>query len=325
MTVFEGTPGLWHDQGVVRPAALLLALLTAASMLSGCDSSFEGLRIRLATGNPSGVYYALGQPLADQWAAQLGIERPQVQQTPGSPDNLGRLRTGRADVAFSAADVAEEHTEVGPRKLRALARVYDDYIHLVVRANGSIKQVKDLRGMRVSVGSRDSGVEVIAKRALIAGHLDGVVTKYYESLDESRAALANGSIDAFFWSGGLPTKGIRELAEQIPIRLIDLTPVLSTIRKQFPIYGTASIPASTYRLPGQIGPVTTLVVPNFLMVTDAMPDDEARELVRGVFEAQDELVKASDAALSIDIHSAIDTAPVQLHPGALAYYRDAKV
>src|SRR5262245_30638479 len=122
MTVFEGTPGLWHDQGVVRPAALLLTLLLAASVLTGCDSSFAGLHVRLATGSSQGVYYALGQPLADQWAGQLGIDRPQVQETDGSPDNLARLRAGKADVAFCAADVAEENTEAGPRKLRALAR-----------------------------------------------------------------------------------------------------------------------------------------------------------------------------------------------------------
>lgn len=324
MTVFEGTPGLWHDQGVVRPAALLLTLLAAASMLSGCDSSFAGLRIRLATGSAAGVYYALGRPLADQWAAQLGTERPEVLNTAGSPDNLIRLRQGKADVAFSAADVAEEDTETGPRKLRALARIYDDYIHLVVRANGPIKGIADLSGKRVSVGSRESGVEVIAKRLLKVAHLSKV-RSVSDSLDQSREALKAGEIDAFFWSGGLPTSGIEELAAQIPIRLVDLTPVLKTVREQYPIYGTASIPASTYRLPGQTTPVTTLVVPNFLMVTDAMPNDEAQELVRGVFLAQPQLVKASDAALSIDIHSAIDTSPVPLHPGALAYYRDAKV
>ena len=306
MTVIETTPGVWHDQGVVRPALLLLTLLATASMLSGCDSRFAGLRISLATGSSAGVYYALGQPLADQWGAQLGIDRPDVQQTAGSPDNLRRLRAGTADVAFSAADVAEENTEAGPRKLRALARIYDDYIHLVVRADGPIKQVSDLRGRRVSVGSLESGVEVIAKRVLAVARLDGVVTVSHDSLDASSAALMAGHIDAFFWSGGLPTSGITALANKTRIRLIDLTPVLAPIRKEYPIYGTASIPASTYRLSG--GPVTTLVVPNLLVVTDTMSDAEAQELVRGVFLAQDKLVKANDAALSIDIHSAIDTA-----------------
>ncbi|TDP89191.1 TAXI family TRAP transporter solute-binding subunit [Labedaea rhizosphaerae] len=309
---------------MVRPVVLLLTLLTAASMLSGCDSSFAGLHLRLATGGSSGVYYALGGPLADQWAGQLGIDRPQVQESPGSPENLARLRAGTADVAFSAADVAEVDTEKGPRKLRALCRIYDDYIHLVVRADGPIKAVKDLRGKRVSTGSKGSGVEVIAQRVLATAGLDEAVTESKYSLEDSKRALEEGRIDAFFWSGGLPTKGITDLADQLRIKLIDLGPVLTSIQQRYPIYGTASIPTSTYPDLPRV-PVTTLVVPNFLMVTDAMPDDVARELVRGVFLAQPELVKKSDAALSIDIHSAIDTAPVPLHPGALEYYRDAKV
>ena len=98
---------------------------------------------------------------------------------------------------------------------------------------------------------------------------------------------------------------------------------MPTLRKSYSVYGTAAIPASTYQLGG--GPVTTLVVPNFLLVTDAMSDDVAETLVRGLFEAQPALAAASKAALSIDVHSAIDTAPVPLHPGALRYYQANKV
>jgi TRAP-type uncharacterized transport system substrate-binding protein len=36
------------------------------------------------------------------------------------------------------------------------------------------------------------------------------------------------------------------------------------------------------------------------------------------------LAKSNPAALSIDVRPAIETAPLELHPGALRYYRDAK-
>jgi TRAP-type uncharacterized transport system substrate-binding protein len=55
-----------------------------------------------------------------------------------------------------------------------------------------------------------------------------------------------------------------------------------------------------------------------------MPDDVAEALVRGLFKAQPELVKANPAALSIDVRPAIETAPLELHPGALRYYRSIK-
>jgi TRAP transporter TAXI family solute receptor len=87
------------------------------------------------------------------------------------------------------------------------------------------------------------------------------------------------------------------------------------------VYGTASIPASTYN---QAGPVTTLLVPNFLVVSSAMPDDVAEALVRGLFDARPQLAQANPAALSIDVHPGIETQPIPLHPGALRFYRAEK-
>jgi TRAP-type uncharacterized transport system substrate-binding protein len=87
------------------------------------------------------------------------------------------------------------------------------------------------------------------------------------------------------------------------------------------VYGTATIPASTY---GQPRPVTTLVVPNFLVVRPSMADDVAEALTRGLFAARQQLALANRAALSIDVHPGIETQPLPLHPGALRYYRAEK-
>ena len=78
--------------------------------------------------------------------------------------------------------------------------------------------------------------------------------------------------------------------------------------------------------------MTTLVVHNLLMVSKNMPDDEAQALVHQLFEDQQELAKdtdpadaaVADAAQLIDLRSAIETSPVQLHPGAEQYYQSAK-
>jgi hypothetical protein len=89
------------------------------------------------------------------------------------------------------------------------------------------------------------------------------------------------------------------------------------------VYGTAVVPAGTYQRGSEA--VTTLVVPNFLLVTDRMSDDVAEALVRGLFNATGQLVVVNAAALAIDLHTAIYTEPVPLHPGAEAYYRSAKI
>jgi TRAP transporter TAXI family solute receptor len=302
---------------------MALALVCLTSVLSGCDSQFAGVRLRIAAGSSSGVYYSLSKSLATAWQRQLEIERPEVLMTSGSPDNIRKLCAGEADIAFSAADVAAQPTNT-QRKPQALARLYDDYLHIVVRGDGPIRNLDGLRGKRVAVGSPESGVAFIAKRLLDLSGLSeaSALSRVYLGLNDSIDAFKRGDVDAFFWSGGLPTNPITDLAAVVPVRLLDLTEDMPTMRNQYPVYNTASIPVSTYNLAG--GPVTTLAVPNYLLVTDAMAPDVAEALTRGLFDAHGELAAANRAALAIDIHSAIETDPVPLHQGAMRFYRDEK-
>lgn len=314
-----------------RPlGALLLVLGLVAALGTGCDRDFSTVDLTLATGGTQGVYYKLGGALAHQWHAEFDMPRARILSTAGSVDNIERLRGGSADVVFSAADAAADavraETASHPgRRIRALARIYDDYLHVVVRADSPVHRLADLRGLRVSTGSPSSGVELIAHRLLHVAGLDPHADLQARRLgiDDSIDALRDGTIDAFFWSGGLPTPGISALSEDVPLRLVDLSDVLPELQRRYPVYQPATIPATEYRL--RHGPVTTLVVPNYLLVTDAMPDDVASTLLRGLFDGQRRLVRANPAALSIDVHSAIDTSPVPLHAGARAYYRSRKL
>jgi TRAP transporter TAXI family solute receptor len=300
-------------RGLAMAAVLLLAL-------SACTSGFGPLRLRIAAGNRGGVYDTLAQTLATAWQADLDIDRPQVLQTPGSPDNVDRLLAGDAEVAFVAADVAANRYQDDPR-LAALARIHDDYLHIVVRTDSDIRTVHQLAGRRIAIGSPSSGVEYIAKQLLKAVGLDGKVTTSKRPLAESVEALLRGDVDAFIWSGGLPTPTLAGYNHKKVLRLLDIADVMPAMQALNEVYGTASIPASTYQ---QRGPVTTLLVPNFLVVLKSMPDDVAEALVRGLFDARPQLALANPAALSIDVHPGIETQPIPLHPGALRYYRANK-
>ncbi|GGS40166.1 MULTISPECIES: TAXI family TRAP transporter solute-binding subunit [Actinokineospora] len=300
----------------------LCVVLVALALLTACDTGFEGVRLRIAAGFDGGVYHALSAPLADACRARLGMARPEVLQTRGSPDNLNKLVGGEVDIAFSAADVAAERRP-GPRRPMALARLYNDYLHLVVRDEDPIEAVADLAGRRVSIGAPESGVAVMARRVLeVAGLTGGLKTRDL-GLAASIDAFNAGDIDAFFWSGGLPTDLIEDLSAIRRIRLIDMTDILPNLINRYPVYNAELIPASTYHLAGPA--VNTLSVPNYLLTTDAMPADLAMALVETLFEAQPALVRANKAATAIDIHSAIETDPVPLHPGAVRYYREQKI
>lgn len=310
-------------RAVLRGLGALGLLLAAAA----CATPFADLRLRVATGGRQGEYFRLGMALAEAWTTGLGLtDPPEVLLTAGSVDNLERLAAGAADIAFSQVDTAADQLvrdPHAPRVPRALARIYDDVVHVVVPASSPVVSLAGLRGARVSVGAAGSGYFPIAQRLLTAAGLspDTDVRAERLALAESAMALRDGRIDAFFWSGALPTLGVTALAATIPIRLLDLDDVLGTVRAKYPEYAAGTVPAQSYRIPE---PISTLFVRNFLLVSATAADDLAYALVDTLFRAQEQLALVSPAALTIDLRAAIGTQPVPLHPGAERYYREAK-
>ena len=72
---------------------------------------------------------------------------------------------------------------------------------------------------------------------------------------ESAQALEAGEIDAFFWSGGVPTEAITQLSKATPLALVDLGRWTREMRLRWGgVYEPAAIPAGTYGLPRRCRP-----------------------------------------------------------------------
>ncbi|MET7398648.1 TAXI family TRAP transporter solute-binding subunit [Dactylosporangium sp. NPDC005572] len=301
------------------------ALLTGAAgavLLGACESAGEEATgtLRIATGSSGAVYYKYGTAIAALARRYLPKVRPSVLQTAASEENVADLLDDTADVAFTQADIAGAGHGASPGRLAALARIYDDYIHIVVAAGGPVQSVADLRGRRVSIGAPGSGTAVTAERILSVAGVS--VQRVQLGLDDSAAALKGGYVDAFFFSGGLPVSSITGLAQAFPIRLLDLQALVSDLRHNYgDYYAERVVPASTYR---GITTVVAVGIANYLVVRSSMPDLLAYGVTRLLFDGRDELAKAHQAAARLNIRSAISTPPLPLHTGAARYYRDQK-
>jgi TRAP transporter TAXI family solute receptor len=318
-------PGQPLSRRTVMRALGGLGLIAA---LPACSSAYADLHLTVATGSRNGVYYTLGGALATAWRDALGMrEPPVVASTDGSINNLQLLADRKADVAFNQIDTAADqlaHTApADPRSLRALARIYDDFVHVVVPAGSALTSLAQLRGARVALGSPGSGVLFMAQRVLQSRGIspEKDLRAVHLGLDDSVAAMKKGGIDAFFWSGGLPTPAVAELAMSVPIRLLNLQEDLAPIHAAYPEYATGTVPAGTYRL---TQPVTTLLVHNVLLVRAEMAEDIAHGLVAALFTRQEQIAQASPNAQKIDMRAAIGTEPVPLHPGAERWFREAR-
>ncbi len=319
---------------VVQTAVLTVVLTVVVALAaSGCSGRVRVADppggVVVAAGEPSGVYHRYGEGLAAALSADLPDTRVEVAATSGSVDNIELLAAGHAQLAFALADTAAEAVSgTGPFggrpvELRAIARLYTNSVHVVVPRASGVQRVADLVGLRISVGAPGSGTELTATSMLRVAGLaaPGAVQVSRLGVGESADALREGRLDAFFWSGGLPTSGITGLVADTAVRLVPTDDLLAGLRADRGEYVAQTIPASVY---GSAGDVSTIGVPNLLLVRADMPDDLAEALTTSLFAHRADLVTAHPEGRHLDEDSAIVTAPVPLHPGAAAYYRASK-
>jgi uncharacterized protein len=327
--VVRAAAGRRRHRPFVLAASALAAVVAAATALAVAwdgDEPRPPVTIRIATGSPAAVYYRYGQAYAEVVNRELPGVRASVLVTAASLSNVRMVRNDEAEVAFTQADILTDSADAGG--LLALARVYDDQLHLVVRADSPIWTLNDLRGRQVSTGAPGSGTFTTAERLLrLAGLYPAGIRESRLGLDGSAAALRAGQIDAFFFSGGLPVAAIAELARDSRgparpmIRLVDLGGWVSQMRQAYTdVYDERAVPATVYGTT----PISTIGDPNYLVVSRRLPERIAYDLTRILIQHRAELGRAHPAAEWLDSRTAIQTVPLDLHPGAVRFYRDTK-
>jgi TRAP transporter TAXI family solute receptor len=277
--------------------------------------------IRIATGSQTAVYYAFGKALGQLVDDNLPDADAEVLVTAASAENVRLVENRGAEIGFTQADILVTGSAPPDPRVRALARVHEDLLHLVVPTDSPIRKLTDLRNRRVSTGAPGSGTEITVGRLLEVAGLSDEIQPQHWGLDDSAAALRDGRIDAFFFSGGLPVQAIEDLNNSLGIRIVDLGEWVDDMRKAHStVYVEREVNDSVYDLPA----VSTLAVPNFLVVPTEMPDDVAYELTKLLMERHEALARAHPAGERFDVRSAIGTMPVPLHPGAARYFRSVK-
>jgi uncharacterized protein len=293
------------------------------------------VRLSIATGNTGGVYYPYGGGLAKVIGESLRVQAT-AEVTAASVDNLKLIQQRKVDVAFTLADTLDDaiggrgaFQRTGPVKARALAVLYPNYTHLATIAGTGIERISDLRGRVVSTGSPGSGTEVIAFRVLRAAGIepDRDIRRQALSVNASVDALKDGKIDAFFWSGGLPTASILDLASSIGItaRLLSNDGVIPVLQQQFgaALYTRRVIPRHSY--PGMLGDIGVVAVQNVLVVDEDMEASLAYDLTRVLFEKQAALAAIHPEARHLSLASAVDGSPAPFHRGAARFYQERGV
>ncbi|MFJ9668655.1 TAXI family TRAP transporter solute-binding subunit [Streptomyces sp. NPDC101219] len=291
-----------------------------------------GGTVTMSTGTRAGVYQKYGELLRSSLGRHMPDLDIRLQTSDGSQENLRRVATGQADYAIAAADAVETYRlrgGPGADRLRGVARLYDDYVQLVVAPGSDIRSVADLRGKRVAIGPPKSGVRLIANRVLEAAGIDPEtdIRPSSEGIDIGPERLGHG-LDAFFWSGGLPTDGLKHLAEDSALRFVpietSLVGELHRLGGAARHYRATNMPESAYPGSQHGASVPTMAVTNLLITRSDVDPRITEWLTRVVLKSRDGIGAHVHSAQLVDVRTAIYTDPLQLHEGARRYYRSVK-
>jgi hypothetical protein len=314
-----------------------VALLSVSIAGSGChgrntsapvSAATARRTLRLSTGSPGAGFHPLGVALGRAYRDAFPALNLEVIESPGSVHNVEAIQRGEADIGFAFADVTYVAFVggLGDRsfsRLRGMAVLQLNPLHLVVRAQSQIRDVAALRGRRVGVGPPGSGTALTAGLVLRAFGIDPeAVHAELLQFNDASAQLAAGELDAMFVNASYPAESV-SMATKAGARLLAIEgPAVDRLRHDYPFLRLTAIPASTY--PAHPAPVHTIGVDNLLLCRSDLDEDLVYELTKTFFAALPELVGQQRSLRLMDF-SQVPATPIPLHEGAARYYREREL
>lgn len=203
--------------------------------------------VTLATGPAQSAYEEFGKRYQKALAAE-GIE-VRLLPSEGSSANLQLLRDGQADLAFVQGGTAELQPD-DPDTLVSLGNLFVEPVWIFYRTEAALRMherhrldsLRQLRGMRVNVGSEGSGVPTLMDKLLEANRLDkgAVVMSRLEETPATVDFLA-GRLDALVFASAPESLMVQMLLQTPGVQLLDIAQHEAYARR-FPFLSPVTLP-----------------------------------------------------------------------------------
>jgi TRAP transporter TAXI family solute receptor len=295
------------------------------------------MTIRIGTSERDGTFHSQGRALATILARQPRLGPVEVLESKSaSVDNAKRLQAGEIEFGFMASNwigraKRGEAPFVAPVDLRMAAPMNAGPLFFIARAGAPIRAVGDLRGRRVAVGMRTSGM--VQHVHAILGALDlsfADFTPLYLDFAAGADALAAGEVDAQLQCP-IPNQVMTDLAARVDLRVLPYGPgQIETVMRAVPDYRATVMRKDAIR--GLDADVAQIAVVNVLATHARVPEPVACDVVSSVIKQAEELPRINPlfaglqdllAPLRLQGPSALEFGGVSLHAGALRAYREA--
>jgi len=294
------------------------------------------MTIRIGTSERDGTFYSQGRALKmllERHPALVPVEV--LESHSASMENANRLHGGEIEFGFMASNWIGrakngEAPFEGAIDLAMAAPMNAGPLFFIVRAESPIRSFSDLRGRRLAVGLRTSGMVQHAHGLFGAlGMSFSDFTPVYLDFAVGAEALAAGEVDAQFQCP-IPNPVMTELAQRVSLRVLPYEPgQLEAVLGAVPYYRRTVMRAGAIR--GLDADLPQIAVLNVLVTHRCVADAIVHEAVAAIATGCDELGRlnalfANMQELFEPLRSqgpmAFEFGGVALHPGALRAYRE---
>ncbi|MGI9485573.1 MAG: TAXI family TRAP transporter solute-binding subunit [Geminicoccaceae bacterium] len=321
-----------------------LLILTSCLLLISSPKAEDLRFLSIGTGGVAGTYYPIGGLIAGIISNPPGARACEdggscgvpgliaiAQSSNGSVANVEAVASGELDTGFAQSDVTYwAHTgtgmyagEPGIENIRAIAGLYPESIHLVVRRGSGIEAIGDLVGKRVSLDEEGSGTLVDARIILEAfGIREEDIDASFMKPNLAIAEMREDRLDAFILIAGYPAGSVTELARSGTVDLIPITgPEVEKLLEEHDFFAETVIPADIYQ---DVGETKTLSVGAQWITSAEMDEDLVYGMTKALWHenARTLLDDGHAQARAITLPTALDGIAIPLHPGAERYYQE---
>jgi len=234
-------PSSWQKSGVgstlgrmsidklkIFVPALLLALFGFVIAFQFVDPA-PPTTLTISAGQKGGAYYAHAESYRD-YLRQRGI-RVEIFDSAGSMENIERLKSGAADVAFVQSGlVSTETAQTGT--LQSLGSMYYEPLWVFLRQGVNVQFLSELKGMRIATGLPGSGTRALALQLLSENGIDKNNSSMLplSSLDAAKALIAS-EIDAVMIVSAATSATVQGLQQNKNVHLMSIKRAMAYTRR----------------------------------------------------------------------------------------------
>jgi uncharacterized protein len=293
------------------------------------------MTIRIGTSESGGTFHSQGNPLKavlDRLPELAPVEV--LTSNSASIENAVRLHAGEIEFGFMASNWLGrakngEPPFAEPIDLAMAMPMNAGPLFFIVRTESPVRSISDLRGRRVAVGPRTSGMVQHAHGIFgVFGLTFSDIAPLYLDFASGADALAAGEVDAQFQCP-IPNAVMSELAGRIALRVLPYgVGELEAVMNAVPYYRRTVMRGGAFR--GLEVDLPQVAVVNVLVTHPRVPQAAVQAVVAAAVAGSAELGRLNPlfagmrellAPLRSEGRAALEFGGVTLHPGALEAYR----